>query len=117
MDAVDDDPDAEVLAGRVALPLEPGLDDDRDRVRGLGLDPLDPPAQLARGPERVDQLEVVVRQKRREQRPDSLERSAPGTGDLWGCAYFRHRRVVPLRTNVKRAFNSPSTGPRARPRR
>ena len=62
--AVDDHADPQVLAGLVARPLVAGLDDDRDGVVGLRLDPLDPPAQLARRPQRVDQLEVVVGQQR-----------------------------------------------------
>ena len=52
VDAVDDDADAQVLAGLVALPLVAGLDHDRDRVGRLALDPLDP-ARAARASTRA----------------------------------------------------------------
>ena len=60
VDAVDDDADPQVLPGPVAGPLEAGTDQHRRRFGRLGVDALDPPAQLARRPERVDQLEIVV---------------------------------------------------------
>ena len=59
-DAVDVDADPHVLARAVAGPAVAGLDQDRRRLGGLVLDSLDPPAQLARGPQRVDQLQIVV---------------------------------------------------------
>jgi hypothetical protein len=63
-DAVDVDPDPHVLAGLVTRPAVAGLDQDRRRLLGLVLDLLDATAELARRPQRVDQLEVVVGQQR-----------------------------------------------------
>ena len=88
--AVDDDADPQVLAGLVARPLVARPDHDRHRVAGLGLDALDPAAQLARRPERVDQLEVVVGQQRREQRPHGRQRAPAHRRDLGSCASLRH---------------------------
>ena len=82
MNAVDHDADAQVLAGVVALPLPAGLDDDRRRVGGLALDALDSAAQLLGGPERVDQLQVVVGQERREQGPQRVQQAQPPPRDL-----------------------------------
>ena len=84
-DAVDHDADAQVLAGLVAGPLPAGLDQDGHRVVGLALHALDAPAELARGPQRVDQLEVVVGQQRREEgahraQRTPLQRRDPGSG-------------------------------------
>ena len=86
VDAVDDDADAQVLAGLVALPLPARLDHDRRRVVGLALDALDAAAQLLRGPQRVDQLEVVVGQQRREQGPQRAAASAAATRGTFGVA-------------------------------
>src|SRR4051812_10265242 len=55
------DPDADVLAGAMAvLPAPARPDDEGGGVVGLPDHLLDPPAQLARGPQRVDQAQVVV---------------------------------------------------------
>nr|WP_286690346.1 hypothetical protein [Aeromicrobium sp. REDSEA-S38_B2] len=67
--AVDLHADADVLAGlEVERPAPAGLDDERRRAVGDLLDPLDAAAQLARGPQRVDELEVVVGVQRRRER-------------------------------------------------
>ena len=66
VDPVHDHADPEVLAGLMALPLPAGLDDDRGGVVSLPAHLLDSPPQLLRGPERVDELQVVVRQERGE---------------------------------------------------
>ena len=90
MAAVDLDADPQVLAGEVARPGEPRPDDDRDAsgvscwMRSIA------PAQLARRPQRVDQLDVVVRQERREQRAHGAQRAATGGGDLRGGAELGH---------------------------
>jgi len=68
VDAVDRHADAQVLPGLVAFPLPARLDEDRRGLGGLGLDALDPAAELLCRPERVDQLEVVVGEQRREER-------------------------------------------------
>ena len=91
VDAVDHDhADAQVLAGLVALPLPARLDHDRRRVGGLALDALDPAAQLLRGPERVDQLEVVVGQQRREEAPQRVQRPQAPPRDLRPGAALSH---------------------------
>ncbi len=92
VDALDDDADPQVLAGPVAGPLVAGADQDRDRVRRLPLDPLDPPAQLLRRPERVDQLDVVVGEERREERADRVERPPADRRDLRDRAALSHVR-------------------------
>src|SRR3954454_2861737 len=96
VDAVDHDTDPQVLARLVALPFEAGLDEDRRCVLGFLLDAHDPTAQLAGGPQRVDQLQVVVGQQRREQRAHRAQRACLQRMDLWGGAAFSHRegRVV-----------------------
>jgi hypothetical protein len=84
--AVDDDAHAQVLAGLVPLPLPARLDEDRHGVLGLGLDALDAALELARRPQRVDELEVVVGQQRREQDLCGLEGAPAQRGDLGGCS-------------------------------
>ncbi len=64
-DAVDVDPDPQELPGSVPHPAVAGLDQDGRGVRGLVADLRDPAAKLARGPEGIDQLEVVIGQQRR----------------------------------------------------
>ena len=64
VDPVDHDPDPQVLPRPVARPLVAGADQHRDRLRRLPVDPLDPAAQFARRPERVDQFQVVVGEQR-----------------------------------------------------
>ena len=88
--AVDHEADAQVLAGLVAGPLPAGLDEDGHRVVGLALDALDAPAELLRRPERVDELEVVVGQQRREQRAHGVERAALQHGDVGSGATLGH---------------------------
>ena len=77
--AVDLDAQPQVLPGPVPRPFPAGLDQHGGRVRRLALDPLDPPAQLARRPQRVDQLEVVVGQERRGERADHAQHPAPAS--------------------------------------
>ena len=77
VDAVDRRCRAQVLARLVAGPLPARLDQHGDGVGGLALDALDPAAQLLRGPQRVDQLEVVVGQQRRERDAAASATTAP----------------------------------------
>ena len=109
VDAVDDHADAQVLARLVAIPVRAGLDHDRDRVLGLALDPLDPAAQLLRRPQRVDQLEVVVGQQRREERAHGAQRLAPARGDLGTCSYLCHGRgILPVENECQPPFTGHS---------
>src|SRR6185437_12172363 len=62
VNAVDGDAETHVLAGPMPRPLPARLDQHGDRVGRLALHAHDPPAQLPRGPQRVDELEVVVRE-------------------------------------------------------
>ena len=55
--------------------------------RSIGLDPA---AQLAARPQRVDQLEVVVRQQRREEHARRPQQPAAGRGHLRACAVLSH---------------------------
>ena len=55
---VDADPD--VLPGAVTIPSVARLDQDGGCVVGHVVDALDASAELARGPQGIDQLEVVV---------------------------------------------------------
>ena len=95
VDAVHHHADAQVLPGLVPLPLEARADDHSDGVLGLALDPLDPAPELAGRPERVDQLEVVVREEGAEQRLDRAQGTLPNLGDLGLRAYFRHIETLP----------------------
>ena len=121
MDAVDDDADPQVLAGLVALPLESGPDQDRDRVVVLALDALDPPAELAGRPQRVDQLEVVVGQKRGEKPAHRLEARACAARGLWAlllpqpCTNGMSLRTI-VRTSVNRVFSYHTDWPYRYPR-
>ncbi len=90
MHAVDLDAEPQVLTGLVPGPFPPGLDQDGDRVGRLALDAFDAPAQLARGPQRVDQLEVVVGQQRRGERAHEAEHAAAGVRDAWRGAALSH---------------------------
>ena len=63
----DVDADADVLAGRMALPVTPGADGDRRGVAGLGGDPDDPATQVGTGAKGGEEVEVVVRHDRRRQ--------------------------------------------------
>ena len=88
--AVDVDSDADVLPGLVAGPAVAGLDQDRRRAGRLLSDLLDPAAQLARRPQRVDQLQVVVREQRRAQRPERFQDSPLNRMNVWGCTFLGH---------------------------
>ena len=62
--AVDEQADPDVLPGLVVEAKAPsGLDHQGGRVAGLGADLDDPAAEFAGGPQRIDELEVVVRQQ------------------------------------------------------
>jgi hypothetical protein len=54
---------AQILAGLMPAPPVAGLDQDRGRIGGLGFDALDPPAQLPGGPQRIDELQIVIDQQ------------------------------------------------------
>ena len=62
--AVDVDADADVLTRHVAGPVGAGADDDGGRVRRLGVDRDDAPAQVGAGAQRVEEVEVVRGQQR-----------------------------------------------------
>src|SRR5439155_18874951 len=87
---VDLEAEAQVLAGAMAGPFPTGLDQDRDRVGGLALEALNATPQLARGPQRVDELEVVVGQQRRRERAGEPQSTQPHRGYLRDGAAFRH---------------------------
>jgi hypothetical protein len=89
--ALDVEADAQVLAGVVPLPLVARLDQHRRRVGRLVIDALDPPAQLARRPQRVDHLEVVVWQQGRRQCTDDVEDPPLDARDLRACSLLCHR--------------------------
>ena len=81
--AVDLHADADVLAGAVVVaPAPAGADHERGGVLGLRDDLLDAAAQLARGPQRVDQGQVVVGVERGGELGARLRARAP-TG--WRC--------------------------------
>lgn len=62
---VDMQTDADVLAGRVSEVEAPaGTDDDRRGIGGLLAHRDDAPAQFTGGPQRVDQMQVVVGEQR-----------------------------------------------------
>jgi len=61
--ALDVEADPQVLAGLMAAPAVSGLDEHRRGVPGLTVDRFDPAAQLARGPQGIDQLQIVVRKQ------------------------------------------------------
>src|SRR5579862_1477058 len=89
-DAANVDPDPAVLARRVSLPAIARLDHDGGRVLGHVVDPLDPPAQLASRPQRVDQLQVVVRKQRRAERAHGAQSCALKPRNFRFRAYFGH---------------------------
>ncbi len=88
--ARDVEPDPQVLPGLVPRPAVAGLDQHRGGVLGLVVDLLDPPTQLASRPQRIDQLQVVVREQRTAQRAECLQDSSLDRVDVWGGAFFRH---------------------------
>jgi hypothetical protein len=115
VDAVDHETDAQVLAGLVAGPLPAGLDEDGHRVVGLALHALDASSELLGGPQRVDELEVVVGQQRGAERADGAQRTPLERGDPGSRAALSHRlsrrgrararTVAMLRTSVKHLFS------------
>ena len=112
-DAVDIDADAQELPRPVTLPAVARLDQHGRRVRGLVVDPLDTPAQLPRGPQRVDQLQVVVGQQRRAERLERPQHTSLERMNVWGHTTFGHL----LRSNFRRGrFRNrcPRRPPRAR---
>ena len=79
--AVDLHRDADVLARPVVVAPAPARPDDQRRgVVGLLDDLLDPAAQLALGPQRVDQAQVVVGMQRGRQLGPGLADAGPGQG-------------------------------------
>ena len=79
--ALDLDPDADVLPGTVVpAPAPAGADHQGGGVLGLGDHLLDPAAQLAGGPERVEQPQVVVGVQRRRELRARLADAAPRDG-------------------------------------
>ena len=90
MDAVDVDSQAHVLPGPVPRPLPSGLDQHGGGGRGVALDALDAPAQLARAPQGVDQLEVVVGAQRVREGAQQREGAAPCKGNCRRCAALSH---------------------------
>jgi hypothetical protein len=88
--ALDVDPDAQELPGLVAVEAVARLDDHRARGLRLRLDPLDLPAQLARRPERVDQLQVVVWEQGRGERSDGAQCQALDARDVGASSLLSH---------------------------
>ncbi|OLL73285.1 hypothetical protein Ae168Ps1_1669 [Pseudonocardia sp. Ae168_Ps1] len=76
-DAVDVDPDADVLPGPVPGPAAARLDGDRDGASGLPATGDDPAAQGRGRPQRVEQGQEVLGQQRRGQRSRGGQQ-APG---------------------------------------
>ena len=88
-DAVDLGADPQVLAGLVAGPRGARLDRRRWSRRRSRADRLDdPPAQLARRPERVQQLDVVVGQRAASSAPRAARRKLRRSGETFGSAPF-----------------------------
>src|SRR6202012_4461827 len=90
--------DPQVLARLVATPAIPGLDQHGGGIPGLGIDRFDPSAQLARGPQRVDELEVVVGEQRRAERrkgvqDGSLDWVAVGSGSALWYTYLLNSNI------------------------
>ncbi len=86
VDAVDGDAQPQVLSRTVAGPLPAGLDQDGHRFGRLALDALDAAAQLARRPQRVDELQIVVGQQRRGERADEPQRAPARPAETCGTA-------------------------------
>ena len=90
VEAVDDEADAQVLARLVALPLPAGLDDDGRRRRRSRARCARSGRAAPRGPQRVDQLEVVVGQQRREERAHRAQHAQAPARDLRPGAALSH---------------------------
>ena len=88
--ALDVESDPEVLTRPVARPPVARLDQHGGGVGGLVVDLLDSAAQLARRPQRVDQLEVVVGQQRRRERPEHAQDTLLDRMDRGRCTFFGH---------------------------
>ena len=80
-DAVDVDADAEVLAGHVAGPVGAGADHDGGGVGGLGVDLLDPAAQVGAGAQRGEEVEVVGGEQRRGRGLGQADRAVAPVAD------------------------------------
>ena len=84
------------------------------------LELLDPAAQLARRPQRVDQLQVVVGQQRRGEGADRLQRPRAQRVDVGLCSALGHRGARPCTASSENvcqpAFScaSAGTGPHGR---
>ena len=76
--------------GSVPAPPVAGLDHDGRRVGGFVGDLLDPPAELAGRLQRVDQLEVVVDEKRRGQRPEHPQGALLNRMNRRRCTFLGH---------------------------
>ena len=90
------------------------------------VDLLDPPAQLARRPQRVDQLQVVVGQQRRAERRERLEHAPLDRMDVWrgtslGHIYSRvisgRGRFLTVRAQKTTARGARDSQPPRRPER
>src|SRR3954452_4677973 len=89
-------PDPDVLPGAVlVLPSPARADHQRGGVVGLADDLLDPAAQLAGGPEGIDEAQVVVGVQRRGQLAADLPHPLPGNGGA-------HRSGAPRGISVNR---------------
>src|SRR5438105_13885890 len=82
-----------VLPRLVAGPPVTGFDQDRGSVTRLPFDLLNATPQLARRPQRVDQLEVVLRQQWRTQRAERLQHPLLNGVDVRACTLLRHLRI------------------------
>ena len=87
--------EAHVLARQVPRPFPPRLDQQGDRIGRVALHPLDATTQLARGPQRIDQLQVVVRAQRRGEGPQQAERPSRARRDERGGAALSHALLPP----------------------
>ncbi len=94
VDAVDDHAEPNVLTRLVTRPFVPRFDQDAGGFRTLRLDAVNLPAQLLRGPERVDHLEVVVRLQRTEQSPHSAQKQSTTPWDVGMRAAFCHAHLT-----------------------
>ena len=90
MHAIDLDTQAQILPGTVAGHSQPGLISTDTALRRLALDTFDAPAQLARGPQRVDQLQVVVGQQRRGEGAHQAQHPAPALRHARDRTPFSH---------------------------
>ncbi len=117
--AVDLDPDADVLAGPVLVAPAPAGPDHQGRgVLGLGDDLLDPAAQLARAPQRVEQGQVVVGEQRRRELVGALRTRSHESllvGRLGGAGHGFSEQLLTRDVNHPQVRLSHSGGPVAQP--